>query len=84
MRKSGWDGGANGAGGIARRLLRGGRDRSDRIDGAATGSGAGQARPWEDVSHFTAIRYKGLKASATYGEWREWRRWVEENHGAIS
>ena len=76
MRKAGWDGGSN-SGGVARRFLRAGRDRSD-------GAGSGHARqPWEEVSDFRTIRYTGLKASATYAEWREWRRWVEENHGRV-
>ncbi len=76
MRKAGWDGGSN-SGGVARRFLRAGRDRSD-------GVGGGHARqPWEEVSDFRTIRYTGLKASATYSEWRGWRRWVEENHGRV-
>lgn len=76
MRKAGWDGGSS-SGGVARRFLRAGRDRSD-------GVGSGQARqPWEEVSDFRTIRYTGLKASATYTEWREWRSWVEENHGRV-
>ena len=62
MRKAGWDGGA---GSVARRLLRG------------TGSGGiGTAKPWDQVSEFRAVRYQGLKASASYAEWQEWRNWV--------
>ncbi len=78
MRKAGWDGGgSNGGGSVARRFLRGGRDRYDGIV-------ARQARScWEEVSDFRTIRYTGLKASASYSEWREWRRWVEENHGKV-
>lgn len=77
MRKAGWDGGGGGGGGagaLTRRFLRGGRDRFD-------GGTCGQGRPWEEVSDFRAIRYTGFKASATYGEWREWRSWVKENDG---
>jgi AMME syndrome candidate gene 1 protein len=75
MKKSGWDGGGSAVGGVARRFLRGGRERTERLDGSSR-----PGRPWEEVSNFTTIRYTGLKASATYSEWREWRRWVEENH----
>lgn len=63
MRKAGWDGGS---GGMARRLLR--------------GSGSGSAitgKPWNDVADFKAIRYQGLKATASYAEWQEWRKWVK-------
>jgi AMME syndrome candidate gene 1 protein len=62
MRKAGWDGGT---GTVGRRLLRG-------------GSSAGTSRkPWDEVSDFQATRYQGLKASASYGEWQEWRAWVK-------
>ncbi|KAJ5661320.1 uncharacterized protein N7484_000692 [Penicillium longicatenatum] len=61
MRKAGWDGGA---GGMARRLLR-------------VGSGeSGSTKPWDQVSDFKTTRYQGLKASASYEEWQEWRNWV--------
>ena len=73
MKKAGWDGGS-GHGGYARRILRGSASRSD--DG-------GTGKPWDDVGDFKAVRYTGLKASATYGDWREWRSWVEEHHGTI-
>ena len=36
-----------------------------------------QKPPWERVSNFSAIRYTGSKAAATYDEWRRWRDWVE-------
>lgn len=64
MRKAGWDGSG---GGVARRLLRG---------SGSSGGGANSGKPWETVSDFKAIRYQGLKASASYVEWQEWRRWV--------
>lgn len=86
MRKSGWDGGhhSGGAGSVARRFLRAGggagSQRSERWDGSAR---VAPAKPWEEVTNFTAIRYTGLKASAMYAEWREWRRWVEDTHGGL-
>ncbi|CEJ56016.1 hypothetical protein PMG11_02243 [Penicillium brasilianum] len=60
MRKAGWDGGA---GGVARRLLR-------------TGTSSSGTKPWDQVSDFRTVRYQGLKASASYEEWQEWRTWV--------
>ena len=32
--------------------------------------------PWEDVSEFKTVRYRGLKASADYEQWQEWRKWA--------
>lgn len=61
MRKAGWDGAT---GSVARRLLR------------ASGAGSSSGKPWEQVSEFRAIRYQGLKASASYADWQEWREWV--------
>ncbi|KAJ5188786.1 hypothetical protein N7472_007800 [Penicillium cf. griseofulvum] len=61
MRKAGWDGG----GSTARRLLRG-----------AAGGSSGATKPWDQVSDFRTVRYQGLKASASYAEWQEWRKWV--------
>lgn len=61
MRKAGWDGGV---GSVARRLLRG------------TGGNAATTKPWDQVSEFRTIKYQGLKASASYEEWQEWRDWV--------
>lgn len=61
MRKAGWDGG----GSAARRLLR----------GAASGNSSA-GKPWDQVSDFKTVRYQGLKASANYAEWQEWRDWV--------
>jgi hypothetical protein len=66
MRKAGWDGySGGGGGGISRRLLRG-----------AISSNAPPQQPWEEVSDFKTVRYQGLKASASYAEWQEWRKWV--------
>ncbi|CAI7579601.1 unnamed protein product [Penicillium glandicola] len=62
MRKAGWDGGG---GSTARRLLRG-----------AAGGNSGATKPWDQVSDFRTVRYQGLKASASYAEWWEWRQWV--------
>ncbi|CAI7569410.1 uncharacterized protein N7487_005084 [Penicillium crustosum] len=61
MRKAGWDGG----GSTARRLLRG-----------AAGGNSSATKPWDQVSDFRTVRYQGLKASASYAEWQEWRGWV--------
>ncbi|OQE46847.1 hypothetical protein PENCOP_c001G07884 [Penicillium coprophilum] len=61
MRKAGWDGG----GSTARRLLRG-----------AAGGNSSATKPWDQVSDFRTVRYRGLKASADYAEWQEWREWV--------
>lgn len=38
-------------------------------------------KPWERVADFKTVRYQGLKASAGYAEWQEWRRWVEKTVG---
>ncbi|KAL4897797.1 AMMECR1 domain-containing protein [Aspergillus ambiguus] len=64
MSKAGWDGSAEGA---ARRFLRGSSSPSHT---------ASSSKPWEQVSDFRAVKYQGLKASATYAEWQEWRQWV--------
>ncbi|OAP59793.1 hypothetical protein AYL99_04795 [Fonsecaea erecta] len=73
MKKAGWDGGYTGHG-VARRLLRG------SIRGSASDQQQSQPpKPWEEVQDFKAIRYTGLKSSASYSEWQEWRDWVEKN-----
>ncbi|KAK7887715.1 hypothetical protein LTR67_009618 [Exophiala xenobiotica] len=66
MKKAGWDGGYGH--GVARRLLR----------GSARGTDAQNTKPWDDVQDFKAVRYTGLKASATYDEWQKWRAWTEK------
>jgi len=67
MKKAGWDGGYGH--GVARRLLR----------GSARGSEQQSSKPWVDVQDFRAVRYTGLKSSATYTEWKDWRDWIERN-----
>ncbi|KIX02177.1 uncharacterized protein Z518_08116 [Rhinocladiella mackenziei CBS 650.93] len=67
MKKAGWDGGYGH--GVARRLLR----------GSARGNEQQTPKPWDDVQDFRAVRYTGLKSSATYTEWQEWRAWIEKN-----
>lgn len=64
MRKAGWDGSTGATGSVARRLLRSSRPSSS------------SGKPWEQVSDFRTVRYQGLKASAGYAEWQEWRNWV--------
>lgn len=34
----------------------------------------GSSQPWEEVKDFHVVRYTGLKASASYAEWQEWRK----------
>jgi AMME syndrome candidate gene 1 protein len=71
MRKAGWDGAGSGG--------------SRGLFGRRGGSGASGNReddkrePWNRVGDMRAVRYRGLKASASATEWREWRRWVDEN-----
>ncbi len=65
MKKAGWDGSYSH--GMARRLLRGsGRLPEQR-----------PSKPWDEVNDFRAVRYTGLKSSASYSEWKDWRDWVE-------
>ncbi|ETN46658.1 uncharacterized protein HMPREF1541_00844 [Cyphellophora europaea CBS 101466] len=71
MKKAGWDGGYSR--GVARRLLRG-ASREDESP---------HSKPWEEVSDFKTVRYTGLKASASYAEWQEFRSWVEEQGETI-
>ena len=68
MRKAGWDGGSS-TGGVARRLLRGSVSRAENTSHSR--------QPWEEVGDFKTIRYTGLRANATHGEWMEWKKWVE-------
>ena len=69
MKKAGWDGSSHG-GGYARRILRG-SSRSDEVKG----------KPWDEVADFRTVRYTGLKATATYSEWQEWRSWIDRQPG---
>ena len=66
MRKAGWDGGGAS---IARRFLRG---------GGSAGSRERETQPWEEVLDFKAVKYQGLRSSATHAEWMAWRRWAEK------
>lgn len=63
MRKAGWEG----ATGIAKRILRASTSGSHNSN---------SGKPWEQVSDFRAVRYQGLKASASYEDWQYWRKWV--------
>lgn len=63
MKKAGWDGGYSG---VARRLIR----------GTSRGSEQAVSRPWDEVNDFKAVRYTGLKASASYAEWQEFKEWA--------
>ncbi|KAL2433480.1 hypothetical protein ABEF95_003906 [Exophiala dermatitidis] len=67
MKKAGWDGGYGY--GVGRRLLRGSVRASEQQS----------LKPWEEVQDFRAVRYTGLKASASYAEWQEWRDWLRKN-----
>lgn len=64
--------------GVAKRLIRG---KSGESSSATTTDGTAEKKlkPWEQVQDFRTVRYTGLRASASFGEWRDWRRWVEEN-----
>ncbi|KAE8380049.1 AMMECR1 domain-containing protein [Aspergillus bertholletiae] len=64
MEKAGWDGGHES---VTRRFLRG---------SSSGGQTSGSSNPWEQVSDFRVVKYQGLKASASYTEWQEWRQWV--------
>lgn len=67
MRKAGWSGTSES---VAKKLLRAGSS----CHGSSSNSSSG--KPWEQVSDFRAVRYQGLKASASYADWQEWRNWV--------
>ncbi|KAF7593428.1 hypothetical protein BBP40_011530 [Aspergillus hancockii] len=64
MDKAGWDGSNES---VAKRFLRGGSNSSHDHDSST---------PWEQVSDFRVMKYQGLKASASYTEWQEWRQWI--------
>lgn len=66
MKKAGWDGGYGHS--VARRLLRGsGRPGEQQ-----------PSKPWEEVQDFRAVRYTGLRADASYTEWKDWKDWIQE------
>ena len=77
MKKAGWDGACGPSHGVARRLLRG----SMRGGSASEQQQSQPSKPWDEVQDFKAIRYTGLRANATYGEWQDWRDWIEKNNG---
>ena len=70
MRKAGWDGGSSG---VARRLIRGSQPSAE----------GPVSRPWEDVNDFKVVRYTGLKASASYAEWQEFKAWGDAQSGLV-
>ncbi|KAL2800741.1 AMMECR1 domain-containing protein [Aspergillus keveii] len=63
MHKAGWDGPSDSH---TRRFLR----------GSSSGEHSNSTKPWDQVSDFRTVKYQGLKSSATYAEWQEWRDWV--------
>lgn len=67
MRKAGWDT-SPAYGSVARRFLRG-----------STSTEPDTRRPWEQVADFKTVRYQGLKSSASYSQWQEWRNWVNSS-----
>lgn len=38
----------------------------------------GRSADWKKVADLRIVRYQGKKASVGYGEWRDWRTWVEK------
>lgn len=73
MRKAGWDGGSSGS--VARRILRG---------SGSTMLAANNLKPWEEVSNFKTTRYEGLRTTADYCHWQEWRKWVESDKNRLN
>ncbi|PLN80482.1 AMMECR1 family protein [Aspergillus taichungensis] len=65
MQKAGWDGATES---VARKFLRG--------SSSSAASTTASTKPWDQVSDFRAVKYQGHKASATYAEWQDWRKWV--------
>ncbi|KAL4810082.1 AMMECR1 domain-containing protein [Aspergillus unguis] len=75
MHKAGWDGpsyreSSSSSSSAARRLLRG------NTSSISTTQPSHEAAPWDQVSDFRTVKYQGLKASADYAQWQEWRSWV--------
>ncbi|KAL4921850.1 AMMECR1 domain-containing protein [Aspergillus aurantiobrunneus] len=64
MQKAGWDGPSES---YTRRFLRGSSSASHN---------PGSSKPWDQVSDFRTVKYQGLKSSADYAAWQEWREWV--------
>ncbi|KAL4775291.1 AMMECR1 domain-containing protein [Aspergillus nidulans var. acristatus] len=71
MHKAGWDGSSYQESSSHRRFLRGSSSNSNNPR-----SGSSKSEPWEQVSDFRTVKYQGLKASADYAQWQEWREWV--------
>ena len=72
MKKAGWDGGYSH--GMARRLLR----------GSGRGAEPQTSKPWDEVDNFKVVRYTGLKASANYTYWQEWKSWVNTQDKSVT
>ncbi|KAL6240087.1 hypothetical protein BDW75DRAFT_2458 [Aspergillus navahoensis] len=72
MHKAGWDGSSHQDSSTHRRFLRGSSSSSSKN----TRSGSSKLEAWEQVSDFRTVKYQGLKASADYAQWQEWRKWV--------
>ncbi|KAL4956466.1 AMMECR1 domain-containing protein [Aspergillus filifer] len=73
MHKAGWDGASSESSSTsaAKRFLRGSSSSSSHYGGSASSN-----KPWDQVSDFRTVKYQGLKASADYATWQEWRGWV--------
>ncbi|RAH66928.1 AMMECR1 domain-containing protein [Aspergillus aculeatinus CBS 121060] len=78
MQKAGWDdsnSSSSNNSSAARRFLRAGSS-NHHSSNTSSGGTSSVKPPWDQVSDFRAVKYQGLKASCTYAEWQEWRRWV--------
>lgn len=64
MHKAGWDAPYESS---TRRFLRG---------SSSTSQNPNSSKPWDQVSDFRTVKYQGLKSSADYEQWQEWREWV--------
>ena len=49
------------------------------VDGKSADEPWEQQKPWDKVLDFKTVRYTGLRASASYPEWRDWKQWLEDN-----
>ncbi|KAL4908067.1 hypothetical protein BDW74DRAFT_115406 [Aspergillus multicolor] len=74
MHKAGWDG-AHHESSSHRRFFRGSTSSNPR-GGSSNANSSSKLEPWEQVSDFRTVKYQGLKASADYAQWQEWRDWV--------
>ena len=50
---------------------------------AGWGGRPSSKEPWDEVKDFRVVRYKGLKASASYGEWKDWQRWAKKGRSEL-